>query len=135
MPTRPYLEIPTGKDDHYDSMCHPELTLGANPSHTTHEDSYFAFKSASAGNSWSWDGGQLTSEKTLINHGYTIKASETGGYRPMRFLVVILDLVLINDDPGTSSTSVSFESGGQKISIVGKSIFHFDLGYKDEDAW
>ncbi|KAK0721896.1 hypothetical protein B0T26DRAFT_749364 [Lasiosphaeria miniovina] len=111
VPLKPYLVLPG--DDQWDFRNKPELEFGSNPDHEAYSDQYFSFTKSSSGGAWTWNGGELTSENTLNNHGHNIKVTETG----------------------TSSTTLSFDSGGQKILITGKSNFGFELKYQNEDIW
>ncbi|KAL2022075.1 hypothetical protein VTK56DRAFT_6119 [Thermocarpiscus australiensis] len=101
IPQEPYLASST--DTNWDVDCAPRFNFGANASHTSDTDPYFDFSN------FGWNGGQLDSPEasTTGNSGNRVKAYDTA----------------------TSSTSVSFDVGGQKLSITGSSEFFFKLYY------
>ncbi|KAK4033353.1 hypothetical protein C8A01DRAFT_19680 [Parachaetomium inaequale] len=111
IPQEPYLAA--SSDPNWDMECGPRFSFGANTSHTSDTDPYFDFSNLS------WNGGELDSPVASAtgNFGDSAQAYDNGEHAHLFGFLA------------SSSTSISFDAGGQKISISGSSQFFFKLEY------
>ncbi|KAK3373916.1 hypothetical protein B0T24DRAFT_679302 [Lasiosphaeria ovina] len=103
----PYLE--PSQTAGWDMDCGPNFTFGSNSAHTSDTDPYFDFSSDLL-----WAGSDIDSPEASCtgNLGDVAKAYDTA----------------------TTSTSLSYDLGGQKISIQGTSTFFFKVYFPDSYA-
>ncbi|KAK0630858.1 hypothetical protein B0T17DRAFT_616462 [Bombardia bombarda] len=95
-------------DPNWDIQCAPNFAFGVNSAHTSDTDPYFDFSSLA------WNGGELDSPEasTTGNFGDIAKAYDTA----------------------SSTTNISYDVGGQKISITGTSQFYFKVYFPNDGS-
>ncbi|KAK6351918.1 hypothetical protein TWF718_005061 [Orbilia javanica] len=112
-PDTPYLAFANDSGAVYVSC---EYHIGNNDSNVSASDSTFAWTRSIDGDgkpSWTWSSSipPATNEVVDENRVWTVSSSETS----------------------QSNTTLTFDEGGKKISIVGQNTFHFE--FHDEASW
>jgi hypothetical protein len=112
IPEKPMVTYTSGKE--YPYQVNEESSLGDNSKHPNADDTYFKFVAAdqSGSKKWTWTGDPLTSTN-----------SAQGDYDKQTVT-----------QTSTSSTELTYTSGGQAVSLKGKNVFLFHCEFSS-DVW